>query len=193
MPGDVKGLAILTAAAALALMPQAAVAKKPLKAKDRGAKVERTAKTGASAQQRCRDERQALGAGPFAAKYGKARAKGSARAKAKAARASFGRCVSQTTKLIRAEREAAEAEEDLVGDDGLEDDEDLDAGDGDDLGDADGDDVAVDKPELPHGGKHGAHDAAGGKHADADDEDEDEDDDGGDDDDPLVVPAPDDV
>ena len=121
MPGDVKGLAMITAAAALALVPQAAVAKKPVKAKDRGAKVERTGKQApGSAQQRCRDERKALGAGAFAAKYGKPRTKGSAKAKAKAARAAFGRCVSQTAKAIRAEREA---EKDELDEDDLDEEE----------------------------------------------------------------------
>ena len=189
-----KGLTIITATAALALMPQAAVAKTPLKAKDRSAKVERTAKQDASAQQRCRDERKALGAAPFAAKYGKARTKGSAKAKAKAARAAFGRCVAQTTKLIRAEREAARAEEDLAAEDELEgerrDAEELDEDDDgagsvvvigvDDDPDADDTDEAEGDARAPHGGKHGAADAPGGKHAD--DDADDADDDAGDDD-----------
>ncbi len=77
------------AAAALALTPAAAAAKKPENAPQRAAKVERKAKKAkpGSAQQRCRDERKALGPADFAAKYGKPRTKGSAKAKAKAARA----------------------------------------------------------------------------------------------------------
>ena len=176
--GAVKGFAIITATAALALMPQAAVAKKPSKAKDRGAKVERTKKD--TAQQRCRDERKALGAAGFAAKYGKARTKGSAKAKAKAARASFGRCVSQTTKLIGAEREAAEEEQ------AVEDEQELEG-----EGSADGEDVLLDDPaadeaQLPHDGRHGDDDLPGGKHAD-DDDDEDEDEDEDDADEPVEL------
>ena len=124
MPANVKRIAIIVAAAALAITPGAAAAKKPEKAKDRSAKVERKA---GSAQQRCRDERKGLGAPEFNAKYGKPRTKGSAKAKAKAARAAFGRCVSQTAKRLRAEREAAEADEGEDPDD-LED-EDLESGD----------------------------------------------------------------
>ena len=113
-PPSVKRLVMFIAAAALALTPAAAAAKKPDKIHDRAAKIERKAKKAKpdSAQQRCRDERKALGPAAFAAKYGKARTKGSAKAKAKVARAAFGRCVSQTAKLIRAEREAAEEDED---------------------------------------------------------------------------------
>ncbi len=163
MADHVKGLAIITAAAALALTPGAAVAKKPQKARDGGAKVERKAATrGDSAQQRCRDERKGLGAAAFAAKYGKARTKGSAKAKAKAARAAFGRCVSQTTKRLRAEREAAEAEDE----EGLEEDEDWGEDDGVDEeleGDAPLAHDALDlepgeeKPEPDDGGKHVDH------------------------------------
>ena len=166
MPRSVNRLAIMTAIAGLALLPHAAVAKKPVKAKDRGAKVEGTGKKPASAQQRCRDERRALGAGAFAAKYGKPRTKGSAKARAKAPRAAFGRCVSKTAKLMRAEREAAEEEEaegEVDGDEetGGEDGEDVLVVDDADLGET----------ELPHGGKHGDRDAAGGKH-DLEDEDD---------------------
>ena len=181
----------MTAAAVLALSPQAAVAKKPLKAKDRGAKVEGKAKPD-SAQQRCRDERKALGAGPFAAKYGKARTKGSAKAKAKAARAAFGRCVAQTTKVVRAEREAAEAEAELEAEEEYEaEEQDIDeqewAGEDDDAAQSDDDDAAG---ELPHRGKHGAADAPGGKHAGGGSDDADEDEDDGDDDDEDEDVAP---
>jgi hypothetical protein len=119
----VKRLAMFIAAAALAVTPAAAAAKKPERAKDRGAKVERKATKPASAQQRCRDERKALGPAAFAAKYGKARTKGSARAKAKAARAAFGRCIAQTTKRLRAERDSEEDDGDDE-DDALEDEHD---------------------------------------------------------------------
>lgn len=162
MSAIVKGLAIITAAAALALTPGAAAAKKPEKAKDRAAKVERTAKREGSAQQRCRDERKALGAPAFAAKYGKARTKGSAKAKAKAARAAFGRCVSQTAKRLRAEREVAEAGDELEG----EEDEDWAEDEGEDeelaedepLGQDSFDDApGVETPEPDDGGKHVDH------------------------------------
>jgi hypothetical protein len=119
----VKRLAILTAAAALALTPAAAAAPNPGKldkaAKTRSEKVKKAKPS--SARARCAAERRELGPAAFAAKYGKPRTKGSAKAKAKAARAAFGRCVAKTAKIIRAEREAAEdAEADLedAGDEG---------------------------------------------------------------------------
>ncbi|HEX8086176.1 MAG TPA: hypothetical protein VF529_17925 [Solirubrobacteraceae bacterium] len=164
MAVPVKGLAIITAVAALALTPQAAAAKKPLKAKDRGARVEKGKKRD-SAQQRCRDERKELGTAAFAAKYGKPRTKGSAKAKAKAARAAFGRCVSQAAKQIRAEREAADEEADLAEDD-ISDDDDQDIDEV--VTPASDDDFAGDDSDLPHGGKHTFADDD-----DADDEDDD--------------------
>lgn len=197
-----KGLTIITATAALALMPQAAVAKKPLKAKDRGAKVERTAKAGDSAQQRCRDERKALGAAPFAAKYGKPRTKGSAKAKAKAARAAFGRCVSQTAKLIREEREAREEQEEAEAEkqealELQEEEEAMKLEEAEEEALRREDEAEADKHDatpLPHGGKHGAHDAPGGKHW-GDDEDDDEgyEDQPADEDAPVGAPSPDDA
>lgn len=173
MSATVKGLAMITAAAALALVPQAAVAKKPLKAKDRGAKVERKGAKNGSAQQRCRDERKALGAAAFAAKYGKARTKGSAKAKAKAGRAAFGRCVAQTTKLIRAEREAAEQEEELAAEEAelAAEEAALDA----EEAALDREDALLDGAEPPHDGRHGDADAPGAKHTADDDWDEDSD------------------
>ena len=166
MAADVKGLAIITAAVALALTPGAAAAKKPEKAKDRGAKVERT-----SAQRLCRAERKELGAAAFAAKYGKARTKGSARAKAKAARAAFGRCVRQTGKRLRAEREAAEdaAEEAAEEEETLAFEEE--EAEAEELDDEAFDDHAPDI-DLPHDGKHGDDDETGGKHTLDEDGDE---------------------
>lgn len=148
-----KRYLLVIAAAALALAPPAAAAKKPERAKDRGAKVERKAKHGASAQQRCRDERRQLGADAFAAKYGKQRTKGGAKANAKAARAAFGRCVSQTAKRVRAERKAAE-EEDEDGDDDVDEDA-SDAQDGD-AEEHEPDDAAV---HADHDGDDGSEDA----------------------------------
>jgi hypothetical protein len=118
---DVKRLAIITAAAALALTPAAAAAPNPGKhERPAKAKSERTTKKAKpdSARARCAAERTALGAVQFTAKYGKPRTKGSAKAKAKAARAAFGRCVAKTAKVIRAEREAAEDAEDAASDAG---------------------------------------------------------------------------
>ena len=107
----VKLLAMITAAAALALSPAAAASPNPGKA-DKPAKAERTKKAKPdSARARCAAEKKSLGVAAFTAKYGKARTKGSAKAKAKAARAAMGRCVSKTAKVIRAERQAAEEEE----------------------------------------------------------------------------------
>lgn len=108
-----KRLAIIfSAAAALALTPAAAASPHPGKT-DKPAKSERSKKAKPdSARARCAAERKELGAAEFAAKYGKARTKGKAKAKAKAARAAMGRCVSKTTKVIRAERKAAEEAED---------------------------------------------------------------------------------
>lgn len=107
-----KRLAIIfSAAAALALTPAAAASPNPGKTDKPGkpAKTDRTKKAKPdSARARCIAEKKDLGAAAFAAKYGKARTKGSGKAKAKAARAAMGRCVSRTTKVIRAEREAEE-------------------------------------------------------------------------------------
>jgi hypothetical protein len=156
MSGGMKRLAILTAAVALALTPAAAAAKKPEKAHDRGAKVERRAAKPGSARERCSDERRTLGPAEFAAKYGKPRTKGSAKARAKAARAAFGRCVSQTARRLRAEREAAEDEAADVDDDGSGDLDD------DDLEQDIDEDESADAPVVPAG--------------DRDDDDADEDD-----------------
>jgi hypothetical protein len=103
----VKRVAILIAAAAVALAPAAAAPAQPRKAPERAAKTTKPATNGASAQRRCREERGTLGPAAFAAKYGKARTKGSAKARSKAARAAFGRCVKQVGRQIRAERRAA--------------------------------------------------------------------------------------
>ena len=172
-----KRLAILTAAAALVLTPAAAAAPNPGKpakpSETRTEKVEKVKKAktprSASARARCAAERRELGVRGFTAKYGKARTKGSVRAKAKAARAAFGRCVKENAKALRAEREAAsEAEEEEL--DALEEQgaleelaEDEAAGllDPEFVDDApgietpepdDGGEVADDAPEDPHAG-----------------------------------------
>ena len=146
IPHLVKRLAIITAAAALALTPAAAAAPNSGKTgkPDKPAKSERTKKARPdSARARCAAEKDDLGAAAFAVKYGKARTKGSAKAKAKAARAAMGRCVSRTAKVIRAEREA---EAQAADPDELDENEDR------DLGDHDEDDDTPEAPEAPEAG-----------------------------------------